>query len=142
MSTFVIIEEGRAFAPVTIQSEELLVGRSLECGLQLKDPLIPMAVAGIKQLAETYYFLPLKDSPFSSVQAPTILFNGRELLDDVALTSSDVITVGCSKLVFTEADDALVIRVSYADEKSLTPGTTTKQPSPHGRAQAADDVMD
>lgn len=142
MSTFVIIEEGRAFAPVTIQSEELLVGRSLECGLQLKDPSIPSALAGIKQLAESYYFLPLKDSPFSAAQAPTIIFNGRELLDDVALTNGDVITVGGSRLVFTEADDTLVIRVSYADEKSLTPGTAIKQPSSHAKAQAADDVMD
>src|SRR6185503_7267204 len=102
MSTFVIIEEGRVFAPVTIGSDELLVGRSPECGLRLKDPAIPMALAGIKQMGERYYFLPLKDSPFGSAQAPNILFNGRELLNEVALTDGDVIVVEGCRLLFRE----------------------------------------
>ena len=138
MSTFVIIEEGRAFAPVTIRSEGLLVGRSLECGLQLKDPSIPMALAGIKQIGEKYYFLPLKHSPFASAQAPAISLNGNEVLDDVALASGDEITVERSRLVFTEEADTLIIRVSYADEKSLT---SSPSKTAHAGSQAADDVM-
>jgi hypothetical protein len=139
MSTFVIIEEGRAFAPVTIQSESLLVGRSLECGLQLKDPAIPMALAGIKQIGGRHYFLRLKDSPFASPQAPTIFFNEQELLDDTALSSGDEITVEHSRLVFAVEADTLVIRVSYLDEKSLTPSTSK---TPHEGSRAADDVME
>jgi len=116
MSTFIIIQEGRAFAPVTIRSDELLIGSAIECGLQLNHPSVPMALAGIKHLKDGFYFLPVKTSPFSDAQTIPILFNGYELAGDVALADNDTITAAGFRLQVKKDGDALVIRVSRSEQ--------------------------
>jgi hypothetical protein len=136
MSTFVIVEEGRVFSPVTIRSDELLVGSAPECGLRLNHPSIPMALAGIRESDGKYHFLPLKNSPFSDALPTQILLNGRELLEDAVLTDGDLIAVeGCQLLVETDGD-VFLLRVNYAGEQATLSDKSTKtvvsrRPGPH-----------
>jgi hypothetical protein len=120
LSTFIIIEDGRAFAPVTIRSKELLVGRARQCALQLNDPKIPLALAGIKEMAGRFYFLPLRFSHFSDAKRPAIILNGRQLVGDTALASGDILTIEGCRLVVDRDAEALVLRVSYSDQQMAT----------------------
>src|SRR5712671_3590135 len=124
LSTFIIVEEGRAFAPVTIRAEELLVGRARQCGVRLNDPSIPLALAGIKEIEKRFYFLPLGSSPFGDKKRTPITVNGRELTGDVALATGDLLVIGACRLLVDKDGDALILRVSYPD------GPTATEPFP------------
>jgi hypothetical protein len=119
-STFIIVEEGRPFAPVRIRSKELLVGSARQCGLRLNDSSIPLAVAGIKKIEGCFYFLPLGFSPFSDAKRTSISLNGRELMGDAALAAGDVIGIGGCRLLVNNDADTLVIRLSYPDREMAT----------------------
>jgi hypothetical protein len=150
LSTFIIIEEGRPFAPVTIRSEELLVGSARRCGLRLNDPSIPLALAGIKETDGRFYFLPLGFSPFSDAKLTPIIINGRELTGDAALAAGDVIVIGGCRLLVDKDGEALVIRFSYPDRQVLSEPSAAAasslpldaEPSTHrSGSRAAHDVL-
>jgi hypothetical protein len=115
LSTFIIIEDRREFAPVAIRSEGLLIGSSRRCGLRLKDPSIPPALGGIREIDGNFYFLPFQFSPFSESKRILVTINGREIVCDVALAAGDQITFGQCHLLLDKNGDALVIRVTYSD---------------------------
>lgn len=131
LSTFIIIEDGRGFAPVTIRSEGLLLGHARQCGLQLDDPSIPAAVGGIRAKEGRFYFLPIEASRFGDTKRTPITINGREIIGDTALAAGDLVLIGGCRLLLEKDGDALVIRLSYPDEptaaQQLSPAS--KRPS-------------
>ena len=118
LSTFVIIQEGRAFAPVRITSEGLLLGRARECDLQLNDNSIPLALGGIKEVEGRFYFLRNEPSPFDEPEPEQIQINGRTVRSEEALASGDVLTINSYRILVGIENSALVLRVSYPDPTS------------------------
>lgn len=118
LSTFIIVQEGRAFTPVTVRSEGLLLGRARECDLQLNDPSIPPALAGIKEIDGRFYFLPIGASPFEDRKRTAVAINGRDVRGEAALASGDVVGIGRYRLLIEKQGDALFVRVSYPDPQT------------------------
>src|SRR5437016_4543760 len=136
LSTFIIVREGRAFAPVTIRSEGLLLGGTHECDLQLNDPSIPLAVAGIKEIAGRFYLLPIEPSPFDQAKRTPIAINGRESTDDAALAAGDVLAIGSYRLLINKQDDALVLTVTYPNPPTAAEASDSAPPGQTGTALA------
>ena len=144
LSTFIIVQEGRDFAPVTVQSGELLLGRDRDCDLQLPDPAIPPKLAFIKEINFRFYLYPIEPSPFDAGADAPITINGRALTGEVALATDDVLTIGICRLRLKKDGSALVIRVAYPEPSTLvspsSPGEPSKpapdaSPAPKGRKE-------
>jgi len=124
LATFIIVQEGRAFTPVTIRAEGLLVGRARECALRLNDPSLPMVLASIRENHGRFYFSPLIPSPFDKAKRSLISLNGREVRDEIALAGGDTLLIGDYRLALDENDGALVLKVTYPEDPAITsPGT-------------------
>ncbi|HEV7683909.1 MAG TPA: hypothetical protein VGO68_17395 [Pyrinomonadaceae bacterium] len=118
LSTFIVVQEGRAFAPVTMRSEGLLLGHARECDLRLNDPSIPPALAGIKEIGDHFYFLPLEPSPFEDAKRTAVEINGRDVRGAAALASGDVLVIGSYRILVDKQGDALVLRLNYPDPET------------------------
>jgi len=129
LNTFIIIQEGRAFAPVTVQSERLLVGSSPRCSLQLNDRTVPSLLGEIRGREDHFYFQTLESSPFDETKSAPISINGRQIVGDVALADGDVITIGQSRVTLELKVDQLVLRVGYQDAVQALSGSDGAEPA-------------
>src|SRR5436190_4172696 len=129
LNTFIIIQEGRAFAPMTVQSEGLLVGSSPRCSLQLNDRTVPSLLAEIRGREGHFYFQALESSPFDETKSAPISINSRQIVGDVALADGDLITIGQSRITLEMQVDKLVLRVGYQDAVQALSGSDAAEPT-------------
>src|SRR6267143_1577507 len=102
---YVIIRDDLLTDPVMIITDGLLIGRLLQCEVLLNHPAVSRVQAGIKQVAEEYYVFSLR--PSNPVQ-----LNGKQVEENEALASGDILEVGPFLLKIDNTEEALVIRVS------------------------------
>jgi hypothetical protein len=117
LSTFIIIRQGRAFSPVTIRSEGLLLGQASVCELQFSDPSMPPVVAGINEIDGRFYLVRIEPSPFDETKQLSITINGRELIREAVLAAGDLMVIGGYRLTLDKVGDSLEIRVTHLDEE-------------------------
>ena len=115
LSTFILVQEGRPFAPVTIRAEELLLGRGAVCALQLNDPTVPLVLSVISEIDGRFYFERIEASRFDETKQISITINGRELIGKTALAVDDSVVIGEYRLIVDSDNEALVLRVTHSE---------------------------
>jgi len=106
-STFIIIREDRGFDPTTLVTEGLKIGRDLSCDLLLNHPNVSRLHAGIKEIAERFYFFNLSSSNSTTLNGRLVVLGEPE-----ALADGDEIRIGPFFLRVDHKSQALEITVT------------------------------
>ncbi|HEY0083919.1 MAG TPA: FHA domain-containing protein [Pyrinomonadaceae bacterium] len=105
-NTFIITREDRAFDPVTLMSEGLVIGRAPDSELNLNHPTVSRLHAGIRKLGGRFYIFHLSPSNSTTL-------NGNLVHEKAALADGDVVQIGPFFLFIDFKDSALSVRVTY-----------------------------
>lgn len=105
VAEFIIVRKDLVQDPVTIIAEGLLIGRLVNCELQLNHPSVSRVQAGFRFIDESYYVFNLRPSN------PAIL-NDKAVEGNQALAAGDVLRIGPFDLEIDTEDGALLVKVS------------------------------